>query len=106
MSRSDFPKTPAIREKRRERCRNCGQSGVELHHAIPRSLAQISWRDDRNALPLCWGCHRGFHDRTLTIYRDVFTAREWAYLTGIDLIGIQGWLDQRYPPQPATVFDV
>jgi hypothetical protein len=44
-------------------------------------------------------CHTGWHHRRVTIYRDVFTEDEWAWLTTQELRGqnVIAWLDDRYP---------
>ena len=81
-------------------CRNCGSNDrVELHHAIPRSKCRASRSDLRNGIPLCFRCHRGWHNGTVTIYRDVFRPDEWVYISTIELTGesIGAWLDNKYP---------
>lgn len=83
-------------------CRNCGATGqLHMHHVIPRSMFRAGIKELRNGIPLCPRCHHGWHHRTVTIYRDVFTNAEWAYLTGVTLHGqnILAWLDDRYPPR-------
>lgn len=93
-----------IHLKREPVCRACGQPPDELrplnlHHAIPRSLAPSIKYDLRNGLPLCAACHLGWHRREVTIYRDVFTAEEWAFLTTLTFQGFnpEAWLEERYP---------
>lgn len=82
-------------------CRNCGVSDVRLHlhHAIPRSLSRAARNNLLNGVPLCPKCHTGWHCRTVTIYRDIFTPEEWAYISSVQLTGqnIGAWLDDRYP---------
>lgn len=91
--------------KREERCRNCGdaEAVLHLHHVIPRSKCRATKYDLLNGLPLCTSCHLGWHHRRVTIYRDVFTPEEWAYLSSVQLTGeeIGPWLDKRYPVRPA-----
>ena len=85
-------------------CRACGgTNALALHHAIPRSMCKAARRDLRNGLTLCGGCHQRWHTRTLTIYRDIFTADEWAFISTCELLGqrIDTWLSERYPPRPA-----
>lgn len=55
-----------------------------------------------NGLPLCTDCHMGWHRGYRTIYRDVFTPEEWAFLSSVQLTGelIGPWLDKRYPERP------
>jgi hypothetical protein len=80
-------------------CRSCGVQAVHLHHAIPRSVCRATKLDLRNGLPLCRSCHVRWHEKTLTIYRDVFTEDEWAYISSVELTGqrIEAWLDDHYP---------
>lgn len=89
-------------------CRNCGRTEpLNLHHALPRSLYRAGRTELLNGLPLCIRCHNGWHRKTTTIYRDVFTAEEWAYLSSAELTGqrIEAWLDDHYPDRgrPFTV---
>lgn len=77
-----------------ERCVNCGGQAEHIHHAIPRSLCYEGVIEVRNMIPLCHRCHGGWHDRWLTIYRDVFTDVQW---TWIAQHASEGWLDHWYP---------
>lgn len=90
-----------VREKGETCCRVCRGShgGLHLHHVIPRSMHRGSRMELRNGIVLCNACHTRWHARTLTIYRDVFTAEEWAYISSVELLGqnIEAWLDARYP---------
>lgn len=90
-----------IRMKREEACRNCRAEGVtlHLHHVVPRSMCAASKYDLRNGVPLCTACHLGWHHRRVTLYRDIFTAEEWAYISTIPLYGqnLEAWLEDRYP---------
>lgn len=54
-------------------------------------------REALNLLALCPGCHGGWHDRTVTIYRDVFTRHELAW---IGEHCSEGWLNHWYPARP------
>lgn len=87
--------------KPEECCRNCrGCVGMlALHHVIPRSMCRASKYDLRNGVPLCTHCHLGWHHRRVTLYRDIFTEEEWAYISSVKLTGqeIGPWLDERYP---------
>jgi hypothetical protein len=90
-------------------CRNCGahktSKCVELHHAIPRSKCRATRADLRNGLPLCIDCHRGWHRKKVVIYRDLFTAEEWAFISSAKLTGenIEPWLERHYPPRTLAV---
>lgn len=93
-----------IHLKREPVCRACKQPPDELrplnlHHAIPRSLAPSIKYDLRNGLPLCAACHLAWHRRELTIYRDVFTEEEWSFLSTLTFQGFnpEAWLEKRYP---------
>jgi hypothetical protein len=89
-----------INLKGEARCRNCRSSGpLNLHHAIPRSMSRAAQKELLNGLPLCVGCHMGWHRRCVVIYRDAFTEEEWAYLLTVEIRGqvTEVWLDQRYP---------
>lgn len=94
-----------IHLKPEQRCRACRKPArvLHLHHAIPRSMCAAVKHDLRNGLPLCPGCHDGWHHRRVTIYRDSFTAEEWAFLSSVTLTGqlIGPWLEERYPMRSA-----
>jgi hypothetical protein len=89
-------------------CRACGKpaeetgKGLNLHHALPRSLAPAIKYDLRNGIPLCAGCHLGWHRNEVTIYQDVFTREEWEFLSNLKFTGfmVRPWLDRRYPVRP------
>lgn len=93
-----------IHLKREPVCRSCkhppgpGQV-LNLHHAIPRSLAPSIKYDLRNGLPLCPACHLGWHRREVIVYRDAFTAEEWDFLSTLTFQGFnpEAWLEERYP---------
>lgn len=94
----------AISMKREPTCRNCGEVGLlSLHHAVPRSLCRAGKYDLRNGVPLCARCHLGWHNRLVTLYRDIFTAEEWEFISSLRLSGqrIEAWLDDRYPERLA-----
>jgi hypothetical protein len=89
-----------VRLKGEHCCRNCGSGGMlHLHHIVPRSMCKSARRDLRNGVPLCPSCHSRWHACSITIYRDIFTAEEWAYVSSLRLLGqnIETWLDRRYP---------
>lgn len=96
-----------VTQKGEDRCRACGARGggdtlfgrLHLHHAIPRSMCRATKTDLRNGIPLCSACHRGWHDRRVTIFRDVFTVAEWEFLSSVQLTGqlVGPWLDANYP---------
>ncbi len=99
----------SVAKKGEDCCRVCrrpaapGRLGaLHLHHLVPRSMHKASRLDLRNGIALCSACHQGWHDRSLTIYRDVLTTAEWDYVSGITLLGqnIQTWLDRNYPARP------
>jgi hypothetical protein len=89
----------SLRLKNEDKCRACGGGADHLHHAIPRSMYRDGILELRNGIPLCEVCHTGWHHRRVTIYRDVFTEDEWAWLTTQELRGqnVIAWLDDRYP---------
>jgi hypothetical protein len=90
-------------------CRNCGKpksrQPLQLHHAVPRSKARHVKADLRNGIPLCLDCHSGWHRKTVVIYRDVFTADEWGFISSVQLTGelIGPWLDRHYPERQEVV---
>lgn len=89
-----------LKAKGEDRCRVCGYgSNLHLHHIIPRSMWRRGITELLNCIPLCAHCHAGWHHRWLTIYRDVFTPEEWAFISSADLLGqnVTAWLDERYP---------
>lgn len=89
-----------LKLKGEDRCRNCGSShSLHLHHIVPRSMCKRARRELRNGMPLCAACHARWHAQSITIYRDLMTAEEWAYVSTLDLLGqnIGAWLDAHYP---------
>lgn len=96
-----------VKRKGESACRVCGATPngegpfgrLNLHHAIPRSMCRATQADLLNGIPLCFECHQGWHDRRLVIYRDVFTAEEWAFLVAVELTGqeVVPWLERHYP---------
>lgn len=94
-----------VRLKGEKRCRNCGHSDgvLHLHHIVPRSMCKAGVRDMRNGVTLCLWCHSGWHQRRVTIHREILTAEEWAFVSSLELLGqsITAWLDDRYPPRGA-----
>jgi hypothetical protein len=91
----------SLKLKGEAECRVCAGTAEHLHHAIPRSMYRAGVLELLNGLPLCAACHMGWHRREVTIYRDVFTPGEWAWLTAQELLGqsVTAWLDDRYPPR-------
>jgi hypothetical protein len=89
-----------VRHKGEDSCRNCGsRDGLQLHHAIPRGKYRAGRAELLNGLPLCLVCHTGWHGKSVTIYRDVFTLDEWEWLSSQQLTGerMDAWLDRHYP---------
>lgn len=74
---------------------------MQLHHIVPRGKWKGGTADLRNALPLCFACHHGWHSHKVTIYREILSAEEWEFVSGAQLTGqrIEAWLDDRYPAQ-------
>lgn len=90
----------SLRNKGETACRACGTTyGLHLHHAIPRSMFRAGRDELLNGIALCHACHLGWHQRVVVLYRDIFTEEEWAYLSGVVLLGqnVLAWLDDRYP---------
>jgi hypothetical protein len=76
-------------------CRNCHRPALHLHHIVPRSRSRKGQDDVQgNGMPLCFDCHRGWHDRRVTLYRGCLTAHELA--TAISLTSA-AWVDRNYP---------
>jgi hypothetical protein len=87
--------------KGEDRCRHCGGHPDHLHHIVPRSKSRLARCDARrNGMPLCFTCHRGWHDRAITIWRDRLSAEELHYAT--EVAG-EWWLDMHYPQRPDGV---
>jgi hypothetical protein len=71
-----------------------------LHHVVPRSKSRTGREDwARNGVPLCFDCHRGWHDRRITVYHAVLTDAE--FLNAIELAG-GAWVERNYPDHEAT----
>lgn len=47
-----------------------------------------------NWLLLCAACHTGWHDRTVTIHRDIFTPEQWRWVSAH---ARPQWLNDWYP---------
>lgn len=96
--------------KGEDRCRVCGsQEFLNLHHVLPRSMYRAGRDEILNGLPLCGACHTSWHRRgKVTIYRDVFTDEEWAWISAQSLLGqnLQAWLDDRYPSRPVSLVGI
>lgn len=75
-------------------CRNCGRPAVHLHHVVPRSKSKAGQRDLRNGIPLCFDCHRGWHDRRVII--PVTCLRVPELLLAVELTG-PVWVERNYP---------
>lgn len=106
VGEKDIAKVFNLKLKGEDCCRVCGDTHrLQLHHAIPRSLSRAARTELRNGIPLCVSCHMGWHRRGLTIYRDLFTSDEWAYISSVQLTGqrIEAWLDDRYPERPGEM---
>lgn len=84
-----------LRYKGETYCRNCGAVCDHLHHIVPRSKSLAGEADLRNGLPLCIGCHRGWHDRRVTIPLWRLKPDELAY--AVELTNAV-WVERNYPP--------
>jgi hypothetical protein len=91
-----------LRAKGESVCRCCGAPAVHLHHIVPRSKTALGRRDwKRNGLPLCFDCHRGWHDRIVAIPHRVLTDEEFEFA-----IAIAGglWVERNYADEPLIAF--
>lgn len=94
------PRRFSLSVKGEDACRNCGAAkNLHLHHIIPRSMYSGGRNEIRNGVPLCAGCHMGWHHRTVELKRSIFHEDEWEYISGVNLLGqnTMAWLDDRYP---------
>ena len=85
------------KSKGEDNCRVCGYPATHLHHIVPRSKTKLGHRDMRNGLPLCRGCHYGWHHNTVVIYSDRLTDEEREFAMEISS---EWWVTHRYPPRP------
>lgn len=84
--------------KGEEGCRNCGRFAEHLHHIVPRGKTTKGKYDiERNGMPLCFDCHRGWHDRRVTITADRLTDSELAFAE--EHAGVL-WIERNYPDPP------
>jgi hypothetical protein len=98
VTKKPSPSTWNIAVKGQEGCRNCGARAAHLHHIVPRGKAKAGMRAvQENGLPLCARCHLGWHERTVTIYRDRLTADEVAFA---EQHGGVVWVEKNYPYRP------
>jgi hypothetical protein len=79
-------------------CRSCGCEAVHLHHIVPRSkTTQGRLEVETNGMPLCFACHRGWHDGRVIIFRDRLRPQELAW--AIRFAGPL-WVELKYPYRP------
>jgi 5-methylcytosine-specific restriction endonuclease McrA len=78
-------------------CVNCSDPYGHLHHAIPKSICPEGRHEPLNHIRLCFRCHMGWHERSVTIYRNVFSDAAWEWLVAHIRTS---WLDTWYPPRP------
>lgn len=84
--------------KGEDECRNCRRPATHLHHIVPRSKSRAGSREIAlNGMPLCGDCHRGWHNRTITLYRGCLRPEEAAFV--VEHAG-QVWIDKNYPLPP------
>ncbi len=90
----------SLRFKGESECRNCNARAQHLHHLVPRSKSAIGhWDWRRNGVPLCADCHRGWHNRCVTIHADKLHRDELAFVI---MVAGPGWAEQNYPDSPLT----
>lgn len=88
-----------ITAKGEEECRNCGCEADHLHHVVPRSKSKAGVDDLRNGIPLCFDCHRGWHDRRVVIPLWRLKPDELRFAAEIS---DDVWLERNYPPTTPT----
>ena len=88
-----------VREKeylkwlRRQRCENCGEgTKVEAAHTGNRGAGMGMKADDRDAIPLCEGCHRTNQDS----YHAIGNEKAWERMHGLVLVVIRERLRTAY----------
>lgn len=92
------PSTWNVAIKGEAGCRNCGCRAAHLHHIVPRGKSKAGKQAvQENGLPLCARCHMGWHERTVTIYRDRLTPGEVAFA---EREGGVVWVEKNYPYRP------
>lgn len=79
------------------RCENCNGPHAQLHHAIPKSILEEGRNEPLNFIRLCHACHIGWHQRSVTIYRTLFSGESWKWISERMP---ERWLDTWYPPRP------
>lgn len=84
----------SVKSKGERHCRACGRMASHLHHIVPRSKTKAGHRDLRNGLPLCFDCHRGWHDRRVTI--PLTCLRRDELLLAVELAN-PVWVERNYP---------
>lgn len=88
----------SIKNKGEEFCRNCGAMAMHLHHIVPRSKTSLGREDyTKNGMPLCFNCHRGWHDRRVTIFRNRLRPEELDFAIAH---GGPVWVERNYPYTP------
>jgi hypothetical protein len=89
----------ALESKGELTCRVCADPAEHLHHLIPAAIAGQQQDPLTAGIPLCDGCHKGWHHRATAIFRDCLLPEEVAYIIGT--MGV-AWLDLHYPPAPTS----
>lgn len=79
LDRKPLPRTSwCIASKGESQCRACGAPATCLHHIVPRIASDEGRRDwDRNGLPLCKPCHRGWHNRIVDLPHEILSDAEF-----------------------------
>lgn len=85
----------SLARKGEDLCRRCGGTADHLHHLVPQASGD-SPCPMRGGLPLCRKCHKGWHHRGVTIFRDHLLPEEVAFVAST--MG-EAWLNASYPAQ-------
>lgn len=96
------PKEWGLKKKGESACRNCGAPASHLHHIVPRSKTRRGHSEIvANGLPLCYDCHRGWHDRIVAIPHRVMTDEEFGFA-----VAVAGgfWVERNYSDEPLVAF--
>jgi hypothetical protein len=97
-----LPKGWGLTKKGEGSCRNCGQAATHLHHIVPRSKSKRGYSEvEANGLPLCYDCHRGWHDRIVPVPHRVMTDEEFGFA-----VAVAGgfWVEHNYADEPLVAF--
>lgn len=78
-------------------CLVCGELYPHGHHALPKSVWPALRDNPLILIPLCFDCHRAWHDGAGNVHRDLIPTLTWEIMQSH---AAGQWLDRWYPRRP------